>query len=201
MPVIEQLMKKQYARFFEKQDWKGFKSVAEYYLGTATKLRKRDIECKKAYRLLIRNVQKRLFIGIGCELLVKTFYLKSGYCINRPRPRRVINASFPYRIVDINQADFLPDSTYSMNFLIDHLGNVHQFQDHARVVKGFKIAKVFRNKEAHVVAYRHQFDPTNYSDIESALIVFYPEAFSESINIQFSVERNEEARFSTSSLR
>src|SRR5882762_10484685 len=80
---IERGIKSQYARIFEKKDWQIFKSVTEYYFSKAAKLRIKDIEFA-TNQLLLRNIQKRLFLGIGGELLVKAYFLKSGYYINRP---------------------------------------------------------------------------------------------------------------------
>ena len=81
---IESDIKKQYAKFFTQSDYSVFKSMAEYYLRKAAVLKTRDIERDEAFRLLLRNVQKRLFIGIGCELLLKSFFLLNDYCINLP---------------------------------------------------------------------------------------------------------------------
>jgi hypothetical protein len=193
MAVVEQEVKAQYAKFFESKDWPAFKKVAEYYLQTAASLKKRDIVFDQPFKLLLRNVQKRLFIGIACELLLKSFYLKRGYCINKPKHK--LQTSPPYKLDAINQCDFREDDTYETNFLIDHLKGVHQFNNHDRIIRGFKVAKVFRNKEAHIAVYSHDFDQTNYTDVEAALTAFYEEAFSEALAIQFAVEKNEKAKF------
>lgn len=91
MADIESEIKAQYARFFEGNDWHGFKKVAEYYLKTAAELKKSDVKTLESCKLLIRNIKKRLFIGIGCELILKAFYLKSGYVINKPKNREDSN--------------------------------------------------------------------------------------------------------------
>lgn len=210
MPDIESLIKAQYARFFEEHHWDVFKMVAEYYLGTAAHLKIKDLKIdtdhipllkKKSmitirdYKLLIRNVQKRLFIGIGCELLLKAFYLKKGYCINKPRQKREFSANMPYRLTKINRDDFRRDDTYTMDPLIVNLKDVHRFAKHDMVVRGFNIAKVFRNKEGHIAVFGHKFDPSNYSDIEASLVAFYREAFLENLTIQFSMTGKDEGIF------
>ena len=63
------------------------------------------------------------------------------------------------------------------------------------IERGFRIAKVFRNKEGHIAVYWHNFDTQNYSDIENALVKFYREAFDENLSIQFSFEKNEKGIF------
>lgn len=56
MTEIERVIKCQYAKFFEVSDWYAFKKVAEYYLKTAAKLKKRDVQIDEPYTLLIRNI-------------------------------------------------------------------------------------------------------------------------------------------------
>lgn len=59
--------------------------MADYYFKKAALLRKRDIRVSGQNGLLILNIQKRLFLGVGGELLVKAFYLKRGYIVNSPK--------------------------------------------------------------------------------------------------------------------
>jgi hypothetical protein len=192
MTSIERSVKAQYERVIECSDWVAFLRVAEYYLATAAKLKTSDIETEfESNQLLIRNIQKRLFIGIGCELLLKAFYLKNGYGINKPKRG---NWRL-YKLNEVNADGLKPDDTYSMNFLLDHLKNGPHLRELSTVERGFRIAKVFRNKEGHIAAFTHKFDPVNYSDIESALELFYREAFSEKLEIQFSMEPNEPGKF------
>ena len=67
-----------------------FKVGANYFLRIAAQLKMNDIlltEQEKSFvyckdnRLLYRNIQKRLWIGIAGELLIKAHFLKSGYLI------------------------------------------------------------------------------------------------------------------------
>jgi hypothetical protein len=43
MSSIEQEVKDQYAKVFEKKDWKTFKNVADYYFEKSATLKKKDI--------------------------------------------------------------------------------------------------------------------------------------------------------------
>jgi hypothetical protein len=70
---IEADVKQQYAKFLTRSDSSVFKLMAEFYLRKAAILKTKDIESDETFKLLLRNVQKRLFIGIGCELLLKSF--------------------------------------------------------------------------------------------------------------------------------
>lgn len=197
MSAIEPVIKAQYAKFFYTSDWYAFKEIAEYYLESAARLKSRDIQFASSQRL-VRNIQKRLFIGIGCELLIKSIYLKKGFCINKPKPRAVIPGRPPYLIDHIDPSYFEDDDTYSMTTIIDLLSRVHSFSDHAMVNKGLRIAKVFRNKEGHIAVYKHQPDPSNYEDIENALVSVYQEIFGQKLKIQISFEGNEPSEFKIS---
>ncbi len=194
---IEREIKDQYAKFFRTEDWLIFKKTAEYYLENASKILRDDIQFSiEPLKLLRRNVQKRLYIGIACELLLKALFLKNRYCINRVKNKRDPNGNFPYRINDINIDDFKDDDTLTFNKLMEKLYNIVDFKKDKDVIdKGLRIAKVFRNKEGHVVVLHHDFDPQNYRDIEASLIAFYKIAFNQFLRLKFSFGDGEEAVF------
>jgi hypothetical protein len=192
MSNIEPRIKAQYAKFFQADDWTVFRQLAEHYLEVAVHLKMKDIVADEAYKLWLRNVQKRLFIGVGCELLLKSHYLHQGYGINTPKRKQPWHL---YRIQDVNPNDYDSGNTYSMNFLLDQLENGPCFAQQAAIECGFRIAKVFRNKEGHIAVYWHNYDPQNYTDIEVALKAFYREALGEVLDVQFSFEGNEPAEF------
>jgi len=208
---IESQIKQQFAKIFTVNDWRIFKLLAEYYLKTASKLRKRNIDIENDFKLLARNAQKRLFIGVGCELLIKAFLLKQGYGVNRcnfqeMKNRSVERPKLPYKIDAVSPDLLIETDTFSFNQVLDQLGKIPVFtaasqQDRQVIMRGFKIAKVFRNKEGHIATLWHDFDATNYSDIERALVLFYKIGFNESLEIQFSVEPNEPDRFVTARSR
>ena len=198
---IESEIKQQFAKFFQEKDWHIFKSVGEYYLSSATRLRKKDINTEK-HQLLIRNAQKRLFIGIGCELLVKAFLLKEGYGINKleQKKKKELSLSEPYKIKEVSPNWIIKTEAYSFNQILDRIGKIPTFKaltshERRKVMDGFKIAKVFRNKEAHVTTPRHRYNPQNYRDIEQALVIFYKIAFEQRLAIKFSIGVNEDGFF------
>ena len=87
MSSIEQEVKQQFARVFTRQDWSLFKRMADYYLRSAVFLRTWDVKPPKDLKLLARNCQKRLFIGIGTELLLKAIYRGSDEEVAKRRER------------------------------------------------------------------------------------------------------------------
>jgi hypothetical protein len=194
---IEQEIKSQYAKFFKKDDWHIFKAAADHYLENAARVSTKDIKYEaKPHKLLRRNVQKRLYIGLACELLLKSLYLKNGYCINKLERNRKISEQYPYRLSQISKDDFNITDTFTFNKLMESVYKIIDFGPNKSVVdKGFRIAKVFRNKEGHVAVLRHNYEPQNYRDIEAGLIGFYKAVFSEELRVRFSVAPREKAEF------
>ncbi len=199
MISVERSVKEQYAKFFEQDDWIKLKLVAELYLETAAKLQTKHLLTKNL-KLLYRNIQKRLFLGISCELLLKSYFLRKGYCINKPKYRRQIQGKFPFKIADIDRNDFEVADTFTLSKLIDGLKTVNHFNNHQTILKGLKIAKVFRNKEGHVAEFWHEFDHQNYKDIAESLRMLYKEGFNERLSLCISVARNEKAEFLVKSI-
>lgn len=190
-------IKDQFARFLYQNDWMIFKTMAEYYLQSAASLKKRNMNVPDDDRLWMRNSVKRLFLGIGCELLLKSFYLKNGYCINKPK-QKGIKAVPTHKFETINPKDFNYKDTYTFGTLLDHLRTLHQFKNHEQIHRGFTIAMVFRNKEGHTTFIRHNFDPQNYTDIEAGIILFYKEAFKEKLDFKISMTSKDQAMFKIS---
>lgn len=193
MSVVNEI-KSQYARVLRQSDWRNFKEIAEYYLETAAKLKIKDISSSKN-QLLLRNSQERLFLGIGCELLLKSFYLKNGYCVNKLRSNYGGAKDPVHKLSALADADIDPNDTFTMNRLIEKLGNIAKFQDHAKIKRGFQIAMTFRNKEGHVTFPSHAFDPNNYKDIAAAVETFYAQAFGQDLTFKVSMESNEKPVF------
>jgi len=192
MPSIEQEIKEQYAKVFKKTDWQSFKLIAEYYLTKAATLKRKDVEIDYSYNLLLRNIQKRLFLGIACELLVKACYLKHGYVINKPKDKTkgtLIKSS------NIKVSELESDNTFTLSPLIDNMKKIVVFTDWPTIEKGLKILKVFRNKEGHVAVLWHRYKAQNYRDIESGMTLFYKEAFNEDIEFQIFMEEHDNGLF------
>lgn len=192
MRNIEQTIKNQYSKVFKKDDWAMFKLIADYYLAKAATLKRKDIDFDDTFTLLIRNIQKRLFLGIAAEFLVKACYLKNGYVINQPR---VPNNQTTIRFTQIRIPDLKPENTFTLTRLRDHVRTVANFTDWAKVEKGFKILTVFRNKEGHVVSISHNYRAKDYRTIEEAIVLFYQDIFQENINFHISMEDDEIGEF------
>lgn len=192
MISIEKEIKNQYAKVFKKKDWESFKLIAEYYLTKAATLKRKDIEVTDNFKLLLRNIQKRLFLGIGCELLVKACYLKHGYVINKPKDK---SKGMFIKASDIKVSELDAENTFTLSPLIDNLKKVISFTDWTTIERGFKILKVFRNKEGLVAVLWHKYKAQNYRDIESAMTLFYKEVFGEDIEFNIFIEETDKGVF------
>lgn len=185
MPSLEQSVKDQFAKVFASQDWRLFKDVAEINLAEAATLKKSSFKVAANRQLLIRNMRKRLLIGIGSELLLKAVYLKLGYGINKPLDAQV-GPKLPFKLADIKHGQLDPNDTFTLAQLTDNLKKVLELPNPDIVLDGLRIAKVFRNKEGHVVTPSHMFDPSNYRAIEASLIEIYARAFGERLTVRIS---------------
>jgi hypothetical protein len=192
-PTVEQEVKQQFARLFVANDAPLFKKMADYYFKHAAFVKTTDIGITQDLKLLARNCQKRLFIGIGAELLLKATYLKHNFSINKIQGTQVGAPAFPFTFQAISGFVQAADKTYMLNDLVEKLHVVLPSADLTRVLRGLRIAKVFRNKEGHVVLPSHTFAPSNYRDIETALVALYSGSFQETLEVRFSVEPNEAA--------
>jgi hypothetical protein len=201
MTSIEESIKQQFARLFGAGDWTLFKKVAEYYFQRAAFLKKADINAENDLKLLIRNSQKRLCIGIGVEFLLKAVYLKYGFAINKPDTAACAAPKFPFSFDKVMslKCKLLGDKTYMLNDLIEHIDKIQGLQSLKSVSRGLKIAKVFRNKEGHMVAPTHKFDAENYRDIEKAVVLLYAEAFEEKLDLRFAFADGEKGIWKVSS--
>jgi hypothetical protein len=202
---LESDVKSQYAKFFMESDSFAFRLMAEFYLQKAATLKKRDIDTNEAFKLLLRNVQKRLFIGIGCELLLKALFLRNGYCINIPVSKNAVPGNPPYLVKNVQEANFDIGNTLTFNKLIEQLPKTAIFNNCSpdekdKIMRALKTAKVFRNKEGHVVTLWHKYDPTNYGDIEKGLAIFYEKAFSQRLEVQFAFGKNQKSKFAVVSV-
>lgn len=192
---VERFTKQQFAKLFRQHDWRLFKNVADCYLKQAAYLRKKNIVATEDLALLIRNSQKRLFIGVGVELLVKALYLKLGYAINKPSGRKGPKA--PVVWSDAENLDLKDDDTFTLSQLIEWLDKVMVLENKDAIDRGLRIAKVFRNKEAHIVTPKHAFKVASYRQIESALRELYRQGFSESLWVRFSLGPTDRPKWRT----
>jgi hypothetical protein len=195
MPTVEQEIKQQFARLFVSDDAGLFKNMADYYLRHAAFLQTSDVNVAQYLRLLARNCQKRLFIGIGTELLPKAIYLQSGFSINKLEDGQPGAPAFPFTFDRIAPFTQVQDRTYTLDQLIDKLHLIPSLGSLRGIARGLKIAKVFRNKEGHSVLPTHSFDPSNHRDVENALVALYRRVFGQALDIQFSVAHGEEPRW------
>ncbi len=134
---IEQDIKSQYAKIFLQKDWKLFKKTAEYYFQTAATLKKKNITSVDNH-LLLRNIQKRLFLGIGGELLIKAYYLKNGCYINKPIDTNTIKSK-KIKFTECELEKINEKETFSFNELIDNLNKIDKFENWGKIKTALKI--------------------------------------------------------------
>ena len=191
MHSLEQSTKQQFAKVFASRDWRLFKEVAEINFAEAAALKMASFRAIPFQRrLLIRNIRKRLLIGIGTELLLKAAYLKLGYGINRLQGN-AIGPKLPFRLANLGQQELDPNETYTLGQLADQFKKVVQLPNPDLVLDGLRIAKVFRNKEGHVVTQSHRFNPSSYRAIEAALVEIYSRVFAQALTVRFSFTADE----------
>lgn len=194
---IETEIKNQYSKIFNKSDWMTFKLMADFYFENCAKILTKDISIDKPFKLMGRNIQKRLFIGIGTELLLKSLFLKNDYCINKIKRGKTPNPNKPTRFNTITDLNLLnPSDTYTLNSLIENTSKVIISDNYSEFEKGLKIAKVFRNKEGHVAVLWHTPDRQNYTDIENSVTEIYRKGFNENLDFKISFLDGETAKFS-----
>jgi hypothetical protein len=192
MSSVEQSVKADFARVFVESDWRLFKEVAEFYIERAARLRIGDMKgIDLKWRLLARNVEKRLRIGIGTELLLKALYLRHGFVINKPVKKKSL--CFPFTVTQAQGIELDHDRTYTLDELIRGLSKVPAMGKVGQLDRGLRIAKVFRNKEGHGVLPKHAFQPQNYRDIEQALVEVYARGFTQTLHVRFSIKTGEKA--------
>lgn len=184
MTTIEKSVKAQFSKIFGMNNWVIFKKLAESNLEDATKVKGKDLPIERQFRLLARNSRKRLLLGVGVELLLKSIYLKQGYVINKAKGK---SPKFPFRIEHVSATSLCADNTYQLDLLIRHLQNILNLTEPDIIIRGLTIAKVFRNKEGHSVTCFHEFDPSNYKDIANSLVELYRDAFGEALSMTISM--------------
>ena len=198
MVGIEESVKKQFAKVFTVSDWRLFKRMAEFYLQQAAFLLTSNLSVSvpPGLELLARNSQKRLFIGVGIELLVKAIYLKQSYVINKPKQSRTtktkLRVPFTFSQAEASGEQLAEGETFTLGPLIEQFTTVLPVLDSQSVLRGLKIAMMFRNKEGHTVTPTQVFDASNYRDIECTLTALYHHAFAEKLTVQFSLAPDEE---------
>lgn len=203
-------IKMEFEKLFQRQDWELFKVGANYYLRTAAFLKISDIKLTdieqnavfcKDNQLLFRNIQKRLWIGIAGELLLKAHFLKSGYLINKTTDRDLNRVAF-HKIGSIQSEYLKLDDTFTFDQLISALPRLEKERlndnNHTvspEITEGLRIAKVFRNKEAHIITDTHDYNVKDYGKIEKCMKKIYNDWFNENLEFQISFSKNETAKF------
>lgn len=162
MDSIEAKIKSEYQKYFNTNDWTIFKIGANYYLRNAAFLKKSDITTSnsifqydikgkdKDLKLLFRNIQKRLALGIGCELLIKSYYLKMGFYIIKPKDTEE-HSKIAYKRTELSESQIDNNMTFTFSKLIDGLnllekkkiGSKKRIRINKTINEALRIAKTF----------------------------------------------------------
>tara|TARA_B100002051_G_scaffold272974_1_gene310777 strand:+ start:990 stop:1613 length:624 start_codon:yes stop_codon:yes gene_type:complete len=191
--TTEQRIKNQYSKVFSLDDYIPFKQAADYYFNFAATIKKRDIPASDNLKLWFRNIQKRLYIGIGTELLLKALYLKNNYNINRPKQnKKDLKIKFPEKIPNLNSLDLNPNDTYTLSQLINKLDVViPKRSEYDEIIDGLNICKVFRNKEGHIAVHYHDFIKDDFRKIEYSIKKIYQTGFNENLEFKISFSKTD----------
>jgi hypothetical protein len=195
MPNIVNEVKNQFARILGMGDWVHLLDVAEYHFEVAAKLRKKNIRYG-GKKLLLRNSMKRLHLGIGVELALKSAYLKKGICINKLKNGVVGLEKSPIHLLsELSEDQINPNDTHTLGSLIDKYSQVFQVEDDLAFTDGLKIAMTFRNKEGHTSFPCHEFDESNYKAISLAITHLYRETFEQNIKFVIAMKARDNGAF------
>ena len=106
------------------------------------------------------------------------------------------------QIGSIQSNDLIPSEKFTFDKLISALPRLEKTRlnnDNHRVpveiTEGLKIAKVFRNKEAHIITDTHQYNDDDYGKIEDCMKRIYFDWFGEQLEFQISFSKNETEKF------
>lgn len=191
MMTTEQRIKSQFSKIFKPSDSVPFKHIADYYFRVAATIKKKNIEAPEEYKLWFRNVQKRLYIGIATEMLLKAIFLKNDFNINKAKKKTI---SFPEKIQNLNESDLTPTDTYTLGQLVGALEKViSKDNNYEKIIEGLNICKVFRNKEGHVAVHWHKFEIEDFQKIEYSIKRLYEIGFSEIIEFEISMTKKQKS--------
>jgi hypothetical protein len=194
--------RKRFSKSYVESDYRAFKEKAEHFFSLFKDLQEESIVNEQIWDYFKSQKRARIFLGIGCELLLKAIYLKNGYLINRVKDDKnqkklceiwrfkisyiekpKYNLNIPYKISETPKELIEEERTSDYNYFLDHLHDLFPNMNHKEFItfvkKGFFIASLWRNKESHTDASRHIETGTDMIDIHSSLIITYKIFFNE----------------------
>ena len=165
-----------YRVVYKQEDYKKFLERSELFLEYSVKLEPLEIDLdKKNYENKLFFVRlSRICLGIACELLVKSAYLKEGYIINISKgnikkPLKFIDlerynrakskgliSKFIFNIGNIFSKEIYSIQSYnthSFNFLLKYFYNLFKLERKVfnfYIARGLKLAHIWRNVNVHI---------------------------------------------------
>ena len=130
-------------------------------------------------------------------MILKSYYLKNGFYINKQINKRD-KGKIAFKFIELDSRDIDQQKTIEFNLLIQGLAELERkIQNKKRVIidtdirNSLNIAKVFRNKEAHIITKGHKYNSQDYDEIEKGIIKIYNNWFNEKLDFKISFENNE----------
>ncbi|MBI4448356.1 hypothetical protein HY643_05235 [Candidatus Woesearchaeota archaeon] len=131
----------------------------------------------------LKDKEYRILLGIGVELIAKAALVKEGYVINSYEDRRHIKHLEKFE--KVNEKDLSKRYTHKFSFLIENMkealfqNNLSDDEFNTYIRKGIEIARIWRNKEAHLNCGGHTEQYGEDESIKTALINVYIRIFDE----------------------
>lgn len=163
-----------FSKKFDQDGWEKLKLRGEKFIRHAFIDKPNEINFDEDAPEDFFRLQKfRLMLGLGCELILKSLYLKEGYAINLPKPNTI---HFPVKLEDIGSEDLEGGRTAGGRKLVDNIDKLFGgfYED---IWKGFEIARQWRNKDIHKGGVYHREGGDDKGKIMTALRNTYDRFF------------------------
>jgi len=185
--------KDNFSKIYKEKHWSLFKENADKFFDFFREIYTNLPNIRGMNKACQEELKARIFLGIGCELLLKAVYLKNGYLINLIDKGKLKklgkNIDKPYKISKVPFEYINKDGTEGLRYYLDKLeiffDGMSREKCNAYVKKGLEIVKLWRNKEAHIGRGYHSEDITNWIDIRSSLTEIYKVVFGEKLKPLF----------------
>jgi hypothetical protein len=194
-----------YEEFFKikysPENWWILKFNGEHFIKLYANLQEipeEGIKIMEVFEFKHRLWSARMILGIGCELIIKSAYLKKGFIINKflqkkNLPKNILRNEFIYRFTNFKSIKggafpYLDYKVHSIRKLIENLSLLFdQKMDESfineNILLGFQISRIWRNSYAHGPRSPHDIFGNENELIFSALDNLYEQVFNERFDL------------------
>ncbi len=166
---------------YKTEDYKKFLEKSELFLKYSRKLEPRciDYDKKNVTNKLFFTRLSRICLGIACELLLKSAYLKKGYIINSSKS----NIKKPLKFIDLEEYNNIQSNkTHSFKFLLNNFYNLFKFERKVfnfYIARGFELAYIWRNLSVHIGHGKMRTFGNDYKIVYESILYIYKYLFEE----------------------